>query len=256
VALGVATPDRLGLFVDVWLIKVADRIVEADRGLLDDQERQRVDRYCDPRHGAHFGGTRAAAKRLVGAYVGVTPEQVHIGRQRCPRCHSPEHGPPSIAQPVCGLRISLSRTGACAAIAVSSGRAVGVDIESTARCADIGCLARGTLSPAEFEYLMAKDGAEARQDAFLRCWTRKEAVLKGVGIGIAAELPDLDVQPHVTGAAVVSGSPVGTTRWEVQDFDVTRHVTGPPWWEENGGARIFVAVAQPYPKSIPITFRW
>ncbi len=60
---------------------------------------------------------------------------------------------------------------------------VGVDVEATARASQAVSIARRYFSNAEVEALAALDQA-SRQQAFLRLWCAKEAVLKAAGRGI------------------------------------------------------------------------
>jgi 4'-phosphopantetheinyl transferase len=242
--------------VDIWVLELSDVLAPADRLLLDESERTRADRFLSPVHGIQFTAARAAAKRIVASYLGVVAGQVNLGRRRCPRCGSPEHGPPIISAPENDLKFSLSRSRAVAAVAVSTGAAVGVDIESTLRVVDIGMLARGSLSAREFDVVMAHATKQDRWAAFLRCWTRKEAILKGVGVGVATNLPDLDVKPHIADHAVVSGPPgLGPSEWQVHDLDIRRaaHLMDA---QEVAGLPAFVSVAHPHPESLPVMFRW
>ena len=62
--------------------------------------------------------------------------------------------------------------------------AVGVDLEASARTSQSLAIARRYFSADEVAALTALDGA-GRQQAFLRLWCAKEAVLKAAGRGIA-----------------------------------------------------------------------
>lgn len=66
---------------------------------------------------------------------------------------------------------------------VQAGR-VGVDVEATGRTSRPMDIARRYFSPGEAEALATLDEA-GRQQAFLRLWCAKEAVLKAAGRGIA-----------------------------------------------------------------------
>ena len=61
---------------------------------------------------------------------------------------------------------------------------IGVDVEASARSSRALPIARRYFAPAEADALAALDDA-TRQQAFLRLWCAKEAVLKAAGCGIA-----------------------------------------------------------------------
>ena len=77
-------------------------------------------------------------------------------------------------------------------IAVTSGRPVGVDVELIHRVRDYQGLAERFFAPEEIRRLSTLQVQE-RELAFLRCWTRKEAILKAVGSGLSTPLDQVAV---------------------------------------------------------------
>jgi 4'-phosphopantetheinyl transferase len=86
-----------------------------------------------------------------------------------------------------------------AALAVA-GYPVGVDVQRY-HSVDTELLAPAVLAPGEQAYLDRLRDPFARDRAFHRCWTRKEAVLKAAGIGTAANLSELDTHPGNDGTS-------------------------------------------------------
>ncbi|UNO39109.1 4'-phosphopantetheinyl transferase superfamily protein [Streptomyces sp. MST-110588] len=181
-----------------WASPMAPDAVDTARpghaGLLDEQERARAARML-PAKARRFVTSRVALRSILAGVLSVPAREITLGRYACPGCADPGHGPPRVVWPRTPLRISLSHTWDRGLLAVSTGP-VGVDIERH-RTVDADALARTVLSPAELAWLerTTDAGTEARTRAFYRCWTRKEAVLKGVGTGIAGDLRRLDVRP-------------------------------------------------------------
>jgi 4'-phosphopantetheinyl transferase len=226
----------------VWGIDLADELAAADLDLLDDAERERAGRYADPVHGARFGTARAVGKRIVGRALGVDPQGVVFDRRPGPACGSAEHGPPAVEGAGDAVHISASRCGPMAMLAISD-RAVGVDVERRRPLGGLEALAGEVLTPLELAAVMSAGPQAEREAAFLRCWTRKEAVLKAAGIGIAASLRMLEVHPEDVAPVVVSGpAEVAPCRWQVTDLHL------------DGGAT-FAAVAQPADGPGPVTYR-
>jgi len=75
-------------------------------------------------------------------------------------------------------------------IAVARHREVGIDVEEI-RQIDVGII-RNRLSARESSELSQLSGSE-RLDAFYHCWTRKEAFVKALGLGLHADLTAFDV---------------------------------------------------------------
>ncbi len=95
------------------------------------------------------------------------------------------------------IEFNLSHTKTAFAIVVSYEHIVGIDIEDITRKVDINGVAKQVFSADEITYLNALSDNE-KQHAFYRCWTRKEAYVKALGIGIAsANLRELTLTPEV-----------------------------------------------------------
>jgi len=107
------------------------------------------------------------------------------------------HGKPRLAvglvsasQP--DLRFSVSHSGELALIALTVGREVGIDLEYVDREIHFEGIARRFFTAAEITALLHLP-PEMRRSGFFLCWTRKEAVLKARGEGLAASLDSFSV---------------------------------------------------------------
>ena len=97
---------------------------------------------------------------------------------------------------------------------------VGVDVE-VVRDFPLEELRRSTLTESERRVVLGSPEGPARTSAFLRCWTRKEAVLKAVGVGITTDLRTVETRPESPGPAVVAAGVPGTpASWAVADLAV------------------------------------
>ncbi|TMJ89380.1 MAG: 4'-phosphopantetheinyl transferase superfamily protein [Alphaproteobacteria bacterium] len=85
------------------------------------------------------------------------------------------------------IQFSLSHCRDVALIAFTRGVPVGVDVEHVRPLADWKRIAARYLHPGERMELMALSEDE-RLTAFFRCWTRKEAVAKALGVGLSLPL--------------------------------------------------------------------
>ncbi|MCK9893457.1 4'-phosphopantetheinyl transferase superfamily protein [Frankia sp. AgB32] len=134
---------------------------------------QRARRYRRARAAAHRLG-----RQLVEAYTSWAPD--HQAWERDGR------GRPLVVEPG-GLQVSLSHAEAVVAAALSWDAPVGVDVERLRPLADRRALARTALAEAERQAV--DELPDVLRDAqALRFWTRKEAVAKALGTGLATDL--------------------------------------------------------------------
>jgi 4'-phosphopantetheinyl transferase len=204
---------------------------------LSDEECERADRYLDPVDRHRYVHVRTWLRLVLAGYLEVHPRQIEFGRRRCPRCGSDVHGAPVVSAPRTPLTFNVSRSGTHALVAITVGKQVGVDIEC-AREVDVDALGGDVLTTLESRYLSRLRPA-ARQAAFFRCWTRKEAVSKASGHGIAFGMNRLDVHPEQRFAVDVDCLATGSSRkWRVSDLSVV--------------ASCFAAVAQPRAGAGPV----
>lgn len=206
--------------VHIWHGRVAGELVPGDLSLLDDEELRLV-RSRRPPFDAHYAGVHAVLRRLLADhYLGRSPGAIRFGRHICPACGDRTHGRPRIIRPATSLEFSLSRSGPHWALAVTAGAGVGVDIES-GHGFDPDGMSELVLSDAELVRMRAMKHADDRQEFLLRSWTRKEAVLKAVGIGIVTDLRGLEVLPTGAGSAVVEHTGPGPRgSWLVEEVDL------------------------------------
>ena len=119
---------------------------------------------------------------LLGAYLGVPGKDIHITRRI--------KGRPELdnVQSKGQLDFSVARSSGCYLIGISSGAAIGVDLEIAARRAGKPlALAKRYFSQQETEALSVLEG-EQLQRAFMHTWACNEAIVKASGVGIANQL--------------------------------------------------------------------
>lgn len=160
--------------------------------LLDAAESERLARLTAGQARDTFATSRAV-QRLIGArYLGLPPAEVRIARD-CLHCGG-NHGRPRF--PGSAVEFSVSHTSEWLLVAVTGAGPVGVDVESTTLDRDVGRMASVALTAAEMERF-ARLPERMRARWFVRSWTRKEAAMKLVGLGLAAPPGELDVTGRV-----------------------------------------------------------
>jgi 4'-phosphopantetheinyl transferase len=165
---------------EVWWADPAAQS-EAHLALLDATERGRRENLRNPPDQARFVVAAALLRLVVAANLQVAPVAVEVDRT-CDRCGAP-HGRPRI--PGSDLHVSVSHAGSRVAIALTRLGPVGVDVEQI-KDLDPFPLARQVLGPGE----AVRDVAD-----FFITWSRKESVVKAVGDGLRAPLPEVLLSP-------------------------------------------------------------
>ncbi|WCB95244.1 hypothetical protein DSM104299_03987 [Baekduia alba] len=154
-----------------------------DPSRLDDEVRARLARLRHPDDRARHATGVLLTDALVREHGGPDA-RVRRARGRAPVVEGAE------------LYVSVAHAGALVAVAVTRIAPVGVDVEALAGAPDAGELAAGILARAErdaFARCCAGRDEAARRWALLTWWTRKEAVLKATGDGLAVEPRDVAV---------------------------------------------------------------
>ena len=174
------TPAPPADTIHVWAARLDAELHNgpAESALLGTMELQRADRFRFERDGARFVASHVFLRRILGAYLEIGPQAVEFSYG--------DQGKPVLADG-CGfprLQFSLAHSQEITVIAIGW-ESLGIDVEKVRRIEDYESLARRHFSRREQEALRMLP-AELRDRAFYACWTRREAVLKAEGIGLAA----------------------------------------------------------------------
>jgi len=199
------------------------------------EERGRARDFRTAALGEAYIAARGLLRSILGRSLGLEPARVPLAFGA--------GGKPRVAFPA-RLRFNLSHSGGCALYALGRDHELGVDLERIQPMADAESIARRFFSPSEVADFLSLGGA-ARNDAFFRCWTRKEAYVKATGEGLALALDQFgvtllpgeppalhapgdprawslfDASPAVGYAAalVVEGAPDAIHAWAFDDAD-------------------------------------
>ncbi len=176
----------------VWCIDPADA-PDWCEDLLSGPERARAESLRHVAARRRFTTATALLKVAVAESADDDPWKVEL-RRECPECRGP-HGRPDVVGST--LNVSLSHAGDRVAVALCADGAVGVDVEQVIADVDVDSMLGFVLSDAERADFRAVHGRPARVQAFFRCWTRKESVLKATGDGLRIPMSNLTVgAPH------------------------------------------------------------
>lgn len=189
------TPDTSVSGVQVWtahLDSLSSGELEELSGVLDPAEQARTARFHFEHDRRHYLASRGLLRGLLAAAL-AKPAAALVFEYGA-------HGKPALAAPFLqdrNLRFNLSHSAGWAMFALSWEHELGVDLESATRLkrddAGLSGLAGRVLSARELSIWQALPDAAAREAAFLRAWTRKEAYAKATGEGLFNEMNCIEV---------------------------------------------------------------
>ena len=165
--------------------------LEELNALLDSAERARAARFHFEHHRRYYAAARGLLRRLLGAALDQ-PASALVFKYGA-------HGKPALSSEFMRDRtlcFNLSHSSGWAMFALALDCHVGIDLESLVRLKDTGDglsgIAARVLSARELAVWNALPEV-AREAAFLRAWTRKEAYAKATGHGLLHELDRIEV---------------------------------------------------------------
>ena len=190
--------------------------MEALEAVLSSDERRRAASFVFAPDRHRFIVGRGRLRQILSRYVALPPEAL--------RFRYGAHGKPALSPARLALYFNLSHSGGLAALAIA-GCDVGVDIEEVRPVDD--AVAGRFFSAREQAALRGLRRADWR-DAFYRCWTRKEAVVKALGKGLSLRLASFDVS--VTRSAPLllrlEGCRDAASQWSIVDVALPHGLVG------------------------------
>ena len=208
--------------VHLWVATLpfaAAELTECERLLAaDERERAALARLEEER--ARFVAVRGLLRRLLARYVGEPAEALSFAYGA--------HGKPSLAGArASAVRFNVSHAGDVALLAFAAGREVGVDVERVRDVPRADRIASRIFEPEAAEAWRALPDGE-RREAFMREWTRLEALSKLTGEGVwrtvirgeqrrgSARSFELRPLPGYVGTLAVEGEGARVRAWRYQ----------------------------------------
>ncbi len=163
-------------------------------------EQERAARFRFPQDRRRFIAARGLLRKILARYLDRDPAKLQF-------CYGP-FGKPALASNsgVDGLRFNVSHSQGFALHAVSFRRELGVDLECIRPDLPWEQIAKRFFSPEEIDALR-KVPRYLKHEAFLNCWTRKEAFVKARGGGLSLRLDQFSV-------SLIPGGPAALLRIE------------------------------------------
>jgi 4'-phosphopantetheinyl transferase len=147
-------------------------------------EMERAEKFHFQNDRNRFIAAHSYLRQVLARYLDLEPDEI---------CYTyNEHGKPELDPGFDQLRFNLSHSKSVGLIAVTMKSRIGVDVELIKHNKDIKQIAQRFFSPGEIEQLLNQPDSQ-HDEAFFRCWTRKEAYLKALGVGMLIPLNQFEV---------------------------------------------------------------
>ncbi len=182
---------------------------------LTGDETERAERFKFQKDREQYVLGRGLLREILSCYSGIEPGEL--------RFRYGAHGKPYLieerAEP--NLMFNFSQTKRAVICAVTRDGEIGVDLEDVKEGIDDAALAEQYFSANEVAALAALPSG-ARQKAFLKCWTRKEAYIKARGEGLFLDLRSFEVFESGNGMPRlhIEKNPQESERWTLVDLEV------------------------------------
>ena len=159
------TPERLDALTDFQRILSPDEV-------------QKLNKYRKEEDRINFLSGRGMARNLLGTLLNIEPYKVEF--------HYSDYDKPFIAekQNTTDVQFNVSHSGEIVVIALNTHNQIGVDLEYMTSLEDMDDIARMIFFASERAALANLPPSE-KESYFFETWTRHEAELKALGIGLS-----------------------------------------------------------------------
>lgn len=162
--------------IDVWRSRLDVPDSQADKyaGILSHDEKARADRYAIASKRRQFIVGRGLLRRTLGLMLDTNPRSFvfRYGTAGKPELENQSN-----------VQFNVSHSGNTILMAITLDQAVGIDLEQIRPRPHLEAMTQRFFAPEESDQIMSLEEHD-REKAFYHCWCRKEAILKGAGLGI------------------------------------------------------------------------
>ena len=203
--------------IHVWLVTLADVPSDGAADMLTPDEREQASRFMSAALTRGFIAKRAALRQILATYTSVHAADLAF--------RTSAHGKPHLLDrdgAASTIEFNVSDAGRYALVAVAMRRAIGVDIEAIRHIEDADDIVEHHFSAIE-RAAYRRLAPEQRPTAFFNAWTRKEAFIKAVGLGLHLSLDSFSValDPAAPARLIeIDGDPMKAAEWTLMPIEV------------------------------------
>lgn len=202
--------------IHVWYASLNQPLASFERLalLLSVDEQARAKRFYFEKDRTRYASGRGILRSILGHYLNVEPQHIQL-------CYG-EYGKPSLEKRYAetALNFNISHSNDLALYAIARGKSVGIDLEHIREIADMDQVVKKFFAEKEQATFYNLHPNE-RREAFFKVWTRKEAYLKAIGVGLSEPLHyvEVSVSPQdQPGLLSVVGTSQDASHWSLQDM--------------------------------------
>lgn len=177
----------------IWKYHIDHRETSSFWSFLSQQEKARSLAFAFDKDRIRYIFCRGVLRLAISRFLDIEPQLVLFKYTQAgkPYLCCDENCLPTV-------KFNLSHTDDSMAMALSLNTEIGIDLELIRPIKEKTAIIQNYFTNSEQQYVQRYSGEEATQ-AFFYCWTRKEALFKGVGSGIASEKIDAVscLEPHL-----------------------------------------------------------
>lgn len=169
--------------VDVYYIMTSTYLSASDflYSFLSKEEKTQSQKFFTSDLGNKYIITRAVLRAILSKYLKISPQEIVFTTNG--------YGKPFVQGS--NIEFNMSHSRDCVYYAIAYGFAVGIDVEFYDREKNIFNLIKGVFSSNELEFFLNLPDF-ALQDFFFTTWTKKEATIKAMGLGLAYPMEQVD----------------------------------------------------------------
>lgn len=189
--------------------------------LLSKPEIDRAEKYLLTSDKRNYIVSRSILKQLLSGFLQVNAREIEF--KYC------KNGKPFL-EDYPNLRFNSSHSGEAFVIGFAAGKDIGVDIESLQRPLNISKLQSFLFTPAELRSFNDLNHFQ-KQQTFINCWTKKEAILKASGEGLTRAMNSFEepgaewfienysLMDNYCGAIAINGKVDSVLYISINEFD-------------------------------------
>lgn len=194
-------------------------LIEKFYHLLSDDERKKIEQYKFPNDRKRASETFIYRRLIISNYLNANPKMIVFNKS--------SFGKPLLIEPNnSGFQFNYSHSEGKFVFTISKNSEIGIDIEFIKAFTDIDSLSKKYFSDDEFSFYNALQTKELKLNFFYRVWTRKEALLKGIGTGINDEMKKISVIDNDNPNKSKLSFDFNNQIWQIEDLELEDNFIG------------------------------